>query len=237
LWMVSASGPSGGSVLVRVDPRRGGTCSRQATCPPSGAGYLHREPCRLSGGGSRHPPSQERFSPMNRSSRFGSPRELVEARRQTLRHTVGRPLRTPEADGSPLPPDQRSYLLDEARELYWNDLEWENVTQEEALEGGPLTELTFPGVLAFVRGLLLTEVPRDSPVGPSPRPQVVEDFLEFLAQRLVELESQEEEGEEASERELRMTSDLLDQVLLIYHGVSPEDVGPEPPEGPDGKKA
>lgn len=157
------------------------------------------------------------------------PDELIEARRRSLRQTVGRALKVPAADGSPLIAERRSYLLDEVKELYWNDLEWENVTGEEELEGGPLTELTFPGVLAFVRGLLLTEVPEDSPVGPAPRPQVVEDFLRFLAERVLELEGQSGEDAEEEEQALHMTSELLDQVLLTYHGISPEDVGPEVP--------
>ncbi len=158
-----------------------------------------------------------------------TPEDLIEARRRSLRKTVGRALKTPASDRSPLTAERRSYLLEEAEELYWNDLEWENVTGEEELEGGPLTELTFPGVLAFVRGLLLTEVPDDSPVGPAPRPQVVEDFLRFLAERVLELEGQVEEEGDEEEQALRMTSELLDQVLLTYHGVSPEDVGPEVP--------
>jgi hypothetical protein len=164
-----------------------------------------------------------------------SPAALVDARRRSLSSTLGRPLREPEADASPFPEEQRRYLLEEVQELYWNDLEWENVTGEEELEGGPLTSLTFPGVMAFVRGLLLTEVPADSLAGPSPRPRVVDDFLTFLAERVLELRGRAAEGggeEERArvERDLRMTSELMDQVLMVYHGVSPEDVGPQPAE-------
>lgn len=147
---------------------------------------------------------------------------------------MGRQLQTPTAHGSPFPGERRRYLLEEAQELYWNDLEWENVTGEEELEGGPLTELTFPGVLAFVRGLLLTEVPADALSGPAPRPQVVEDLLTFLAERIIEFRRDRENGSsedpDGAARDLRMTSELLDQVLLVYHGVSPEDVGPEQPD-------
>jgi hypothetical protein len=167
---------------------------------------------------------------MDKTAQPASPDALLEARRRALQSEVGRPLQIPQAHASPLTKDRRSYLLDEVQDLYWNDLEWENVTGEEELEGGPLIELTFPGVVAFVRGLLLTEVPADSPVGPAPRPQVVNDFLRFLAQRILELEDNGDDGT----RDLRMTSELLDQVLLIYHGISPEDVGPEGP-GRDGE--
>ncbi len=163
---------------------------------------------------------------MEQSAQPSTPDELLQARRKSLQQMTGRPLRQPEADGSPLPEERRQYLLGEAQDLYWNDLEWENVTGEEELEGGPLTELTFPGVLAYTRGLLLTEVPSDSPVGPAPRPQVVEEFLAFLAERVLTLQGRSGDGTKADPDALRMTSELLDQVLMVYHGVSPEDVGP-----------
>ncbi len=158
--------------------------------------------------------------------------QLLEARRARIQKHTGRPLRAPavpEAD-EPLTERQHEYLLEEAQELYWNDLEWENITEEERMEGGPVPELTFPGVLAFVRGLLLTEVPSDSPVGPSPRPQVVEAFLRFLSGRIVELRAAAhgevgEEGDRAA-LELRMTEGLLDRVLMTFHGIQTEDVGP-----------
>jgi hypothetical protein len=153
---------------------------------------------------------------------------ILSERRLRLQTETGRPLRVPRGDeAEPLTPERRRYLLEEATELYWNDLEWENVTQEERMEGGPLPELTFPGVLAYVRGLLLTEVRPDSLAGPSPRPEVVEDLLEFLAGRLVELEemARDEAGDEGDRAalEFRMTDGLLDRVLVTYHGIAPED--------------
>jgi hypothetical protein len=158
-------------------------------------------------------------------------RRLLAERRARLSEITGRALRTPSADPEdPLEPHRREYLLEEARELYWNDLEWENLMEEERMEGGGLPELTFPGVLAFVRGLLLDEVMDDSPVGPSPRPEVVEDFLEFLAGRVLTLHEAAtgevgEDGDQAA-LELRMTNGLLDRVLVTYHGIEPEDAGP-----------
>jgi len=157
-------------------------------------------------------------------------RQLLAERRDHIRSSIGRPLRSPAAIGAtPLEPHQRDYLLGEARDLYWNDLEWENVTEEERMEGGGLPELTFPGVLAFVRGLLLEEVMSDSKAAPSPRPEVVEDFLEFLAERVLTLRETAggdvgEEGDRAA-LDLRMTEALLDRVLLTFHGVEPEDAG------------
>jgi hypothetical protein len=155
---------------------------------------------------------------------------LIDARRRRLQETVGRSLAIPEGTADPpLTQDRRDYLLGEAKDLYWNDLEWENLTGEESMEEGVLAELVFPGLLAYVRGLLVTEVPPDSLAGPAPRPEVVEGLLEFLAQRTLELEEAagNGEGEDRTrlEGEFELTSAVLDRVLMEYHGVSPEDVG------------
>lgn len=120
-------------------------------------------------------------------------------------------------------------MLEEAEELYWNELEWEHLTEEEATDGSPpLSELTFPGLLAFVRGLLLDQVNPDSLAPAEPRPQVVEDILVFLARRVVELEESlavpEPEDEERQRGEMVMTDRLLDLVLYRYHGLSGPDV-------------
>jgi hypothetical protein len=160
-----------------------------------------------------------------------SAKDLVEERRRVLREAVGRALREPRSNTSapPLSAEGHAHLREELEELYWNDLEWENVTEEERMEGGSLPELTFPGVLALIRGLLLTEVAKDAMEGPEPRPEVVEDFLGFLSSRILTLrrEAAGEPGDEGDRAalDLRMTEALLDRVLIEYHRVSPEDVG------------
>jgi hypothetical protein len=127
-----------------------------------------------------------------------------------------------------MPDDTLRYLMSEAEDLYWNELAWEHITDEEALEAGPLVELTFPGFLAYVRGLLLEEVMPDSLSPASPRPQVVREILDFLATRVVELgESEAEPDGEEVERlraELDMTGSLIDRVLYLYHGLGGEEV-------------
>ena len=153
---------------------------------------------------------------------------LLEARRERLERILGRPLAGPApAADDPLTPEARRYLIGEAESLYWNDLEWEHITDEEALEEGRLTQLTFPGFLAFIRGLLLHEVMPDSKAPATPRPQVVEEVLRFLTGRVVELEeglANPVDGEADKLRtELEMTSHLADLVLYLYHGVSEED--------------
>jgi len=153
---------------------------------------------------------------------------LLASRRGRLERLLGRTLGQPQTGPrTSLSPKVRSFLLEEAEDLYWNELEWEHVTDEEALEEGPLAELTFPGFLAFVRGLLLTEVMPDAKAPASPRPEVVEDILSFLASRVVDLEDGTTEDEDDEERlplELATTSRLLDLVLYRYHELDAVDI-------------
>lgn len=154
---------------------------------------------------------------------------LLGGRRERIERVLGRKLGQPsaEADG-PLPRTNRAYLLDEAKDLYWNELEWEHITDEEALDEGPLTGLIFPGFLAYVRGLLLSEVMPDAKAPASPRPQVVEDILAFLAARVVELEEKidgpDEDGEGRLDRDRDATSHLLDLVLYVFHELEAEEI-------------
>ena len=149
---------------------------------------------------------------------------LVQGRRERLTRALGRPLEDPVSEPTPLTEEARRHLLEDARDLYWNELEWENLTEEEATDGEPLSELTFPGLLAFVRGLLLTEVNPDALAPAEPRPQVVEDIMTFLGGRIVELEeSLSSPGEDDDVDQLRAERDttdrLLDLVLYLYHGL------------------
>jgi len=154
---------------------------------------------------------------------------LLGGRRERLERLLGRSLEAPRTGPRPpLSEKIRSFLEEEAEDLYWNELEWEHITDEEALEGGTFTELAFPGFLAFVRGLLLTEVMPDAKAPASPRPEVVEDILAFLAARVLELEDTLAEpspdGGEQLRLERDMTSRLIDLVLYRYHQLSAVDV-------------
>jgi len=154
---------------------------------------------------------------------------LLGGRRERLERLLGRSLEQPQTGPrSPLSPKIRAFLQEEAEDLYWNELEWENITDEESLEDGPLTELAFPGFLAFIRGLLLTEVMPDAKAPASPRPEVVEDVLGFLAQRVVELEdglaATDAGGEDRLREELEMTSRLVDLVLFLFHQLGQADI-------------
>lgn len=129
----------------------------------------------------------------------------------------------------PLPEIERDFLRESGEDLYWNDLEWEKLTNEERLDEEFLTEMAFPGFLAFVRGLLLTEAMPDSLVPPRPAPEVVEDLLGFLAARVVELgegvADADVEERAQKEAELQMTSRLLDLVICILHDLGREEIG------------
>lgn len=154
---------------------------------------------------------------------------LLAGRRERIERILGRPMAGPEqGSDEPIPDEARRYLIGEGHDLYWNELEWEHITDEEALEEGPITELTFPGLLAYMRGLLLSEVMPDSLSPANPRPLIVEDMLKFLAGRVVELEDSltepDSEDESRHRAELEMTSALVDRVFYVYYGLSTEDI-------------
>ncbi|MFP4623644.1 MAG: hypothetical protein ACLFRX_05645 [Gemmatimonadota bacterium] len=144
---------------------------------------------------------------------------LLARRRRRLSALIQRPLTPPEGRGD-LTAERRRFLLEEAEELYWNELSWEQVTEEEGLADSGLVELTFPGFLAFVEGLLLDEVMPDSLAPASPRPEVVEDILAFLAARCIQLQ---ESAEEESRMERDVTVRLIDLVLYRQHDIDVEE--------------
>ena len=153
---------------------------------------------------------------------------LLEGRRERMEHALGRPLAVPEpATGAELSESEREHLRNAATDLYVNELAWENITDEEQVEGEPLAELAFPGFLAFIRGLLLDQVMPDSLAPANPRPEIAEDVVRFLAERIVALQDElgAAGGEDAEQkaRDLALTDRLLDLVLFRLHGVDPAD--------------
>ncbi len=148
------------------------------------------------------------------------PDVFLARRRARLEQLLQSPLVPPRS--SDLAADRRAFLLEEAEDLYWNELEWEKLTEEEMSNGGSaLVEFAFPGFLAFVDGLLLKKANRDSPVPASPRPEVVEDVLLFLARRCLELMP---ETDPARKLERDMTERLVDLVLYRLHGLAVDGV-------------
>jgi hypothetical protein len=153
---------------------------------------------------------------------------LIVGRREQVSRILGRPLAPPKSPQAEATEQVRRHLLEEAEELYWNEMAWEHITGEEGLGQGALLEMAFPGFLAFVRALLLREVLPDAKGPAQPRPEVVEDLLLFLSGRVVALEEELADGtSEEHDRlsgELTMTSRLLNGVLYSYHGLTPSDV-------------
>jgi len=160
----------------------------------------------------------ERTAPTETAQQF------VEARRQRIARVLGY-LPSRVAEGAPrLPEDRLQYLVQDAEELYWNELSWEEITDEEAVPGGHLTEMVFPGFLAFVNGVLVEEVPADSLAPASPHPDVVEEILVFLAGQYLNNAEEVSSGAD-SEKVLwarEMSGRLVDLVLYRLHGLSPD---------------
>ena len=153
---------------------------------------------------------------------------LLEGRREKMERALGRPLAVPEpASGARLSESERDHLREAATDLYLNELAWENITEEEQVEGEPLAELAFPGFLAFIQGLLLERVMPDSLAPANPRPEIAEDVVKFLAERVVALQDEMGGGGEGDAeqeaRDLALTDRLLDLVLFRLHGVDPAD--------------
>ena len=157
---------------------------------------------------------------------------LLEGRREKIERALGRPLAVPEpARGADLSESERDHLINAATDLYLNEIAWENITEEEQVEGEPLAELAFAGFLALIQGLLLEQVMPDSLAPANPRPEIVEDLLRFLAERVVAVQdgmgdaSEGGDGDaEQDARDLALTDRLLDLVLFRLHGVDPADV-------------
>lgn len=147
---------------------------------------------------------------------------LLGSRRERLGQVLGRYL--VPALGVVAPPHVRQHLLEEATDLYWNELEWEHITHDA---GDDAIERCFAGLLSFVRGLLLRDA-APGMQGPGARPEVVEALLRFLAGRVLELDQQITSGQVDGEpdrvrRELEMTDRLLDLVLYRWLELSPQE--------------
>ena len=154
---------------------------------------------------------------------------LIFGRRELLARILGRPLPGPRVPRPAVASDNvRRHLREEAEELYWNEMAWEQITGDAGSAQAAVPEMTFPAFLTFVRALLLEETLPQATTPAEPRPEVVEDVLRFLGGRIVELEEEISRGE-VEERgrlseELSLTSRLLDLVLYRYHGLSAAEV-------------
>jgi len=155
---------------------------------------------------------------MVREAESGS-RALVEMRVQAIAERVQREV-APHPPVDQTSEEQHRHLLEEARQLYENELTWEEESGEEYTESGALAELVFPGTLALIDALVTTHTPNERGEGAQHR-DVVVSFLDWLAWRLFKLRSGQM-GKGATDRAKRvdLTDRLIDLVLYRYCGLT-----------------
>ncbi len=156
----------------------------------------------------------------NPATGSGIAQACVERRRTRILGALNRPARAP--DYEPLSPERLEFLVRDAQELYWNEISWEEITGEETISGGHLTELVFPGFLAFVDGLLLDGAETDLPCSARPHSDAVEEILTFLGQRFGMLTAELEAGADSGRLVWArvMTERLIDLVLYRLYRLS-----------------
>jgi hypothetical protein len=153
-------------------------------------------------------------------------RTLVHERVRALGRLVDRELDPGDVVLRPTAVESRKHLFEEACELYWNEMNWEQITDEELTDGDELTEMIFPGLLTLIDALL----PRGANGEPDRSREhrdVAHDFLRWLAARLVELRTRRDEDQEdrkQSRREAQITDDLVDLVIYRLYSITDEEI-------------
>jgi hypothetical protein len=153
----------------------------------------------------------------------GAAQAFVELRRARILATVS--ARPHPRCVTPTASERRAFFLREAKELYWNELSWEQLTDEELVGGQHFTELVFPGFLALMDGLLFLPSPRVPGLPSRSYPDVVEDVLTFLGERAAAYTAELEAGID-SQKVLyarAMTLRLVDLVLYRLYRLSAEE--------------
>jgi hypothetical protein len=165
------------------------------------------------------------MEPTKQAADPGMPQAHIDARRTRIFERLGRPPDPVAGVGVPLARERAEFLIREAEDLYWNELAWEELTDEERIGDGHLTELVFPGFLALIDGLLLETAPPGSYETPTPRPEVVEAILVFLAERYAESTAELERGADSEKlvRSRAMTASLIDLVLYRLYRITPDE--------------
>lgn len=150
-------------------------------------------------------------------------RAEIEARMRGIAQQLGRtvPIHPPPEN---TPEGHHSHLLEEAVQLYENELSWEEETGEESMENGVVVALVFPGTLALVDALLTSHALSDRGEGDTHR-DVVASFLEWLSGRLLKLRSGQIRASATDRaKEADLTDRLIDLVLFRYCGLSPAEI-------------
>ena len=116
--------------------------------------------------------------------------------------------------------------LEEACELYWNELSWEEITDEELVGDEELTEMVFPGLLTLIDAFL-PRAANGEPDRDREHRDVAHDFLEWLASRLVELRESSPETEDERvqlRRREAVTDDLIDLIAFRVCSLSNDEI-------------
>lgn len=162
---------------------------------------------------------------MSRNAALSTGQAHVERRRARICDALERPAVAAGANAAPLPPERMEFMRVEGENLYWNELEWEDLTDEEAIPGGHLTEMVFAGFMAYIRGLLVEVVPDDALAPARPHPDVVEEILGFLGERFAGATAELESGADSQKLvwQRHMTARLIDLVLYRLYSLTPAE--------------
>lgn len=148
----------------------------------------------------------------------------IESRLAKMSALLERTLPARPAAGRSTPDDQYRHLLEEAQQLYENELAWEEETGEESMEEGAVVSLVFPGTLALVDALVTSHTVGEHGEG-SPHKDVVAAFASWLSERLLKLRSGEIRGSATDRaKEVDLTDRLIDLVLHRYCELSADEV-------------
>ena len=153
-------------------------------------------------------------------------RTLIHERIRGMRKAVGRRLSPGDIVLNEARPDVRRHLFEEACELYWNELSWEEITQEELIGDEELTEMIFPGLLALI-GAFLPRAPNGEPDRDREHRDVVHDFLQWLAARLVLLRETRPASEDERVRIVRqrdVTDALIDLIAFRVCSLTSDEI-------------
>ncbi|WP_420633888.1 hypothetical protein [Candidatus Palauibacter sp.] len=153
-------------------------------------------------------------------------RTLVRERIRGMRKVIGRRLAPGDIVLRKAAPEVRQHLFEEACELYWNEMSWEEITDEELMGDEELTEMIFPGLLALIDAFL-PRAPNGEPDRDREHREVVHDFLDWLAVRLVKLREARPDSEDERARILRqkdVTDDLIDIIAFRMCSLSNDEI-------------
>lgn len=161
----------------------------------------------------------------HQAAEAGNPPAVIESRRARVLRVIGRAAEPVGSGGMPVARDHIDHLVGEAEDLYWNELAWEEITGEERVAGGHLTELVFPGFLTFVDGLLAETTVPGTFENRRPHPGVVEEILLFLAGRYGAMQTQLDGGIDSAKVvwARALTSQLIDLVLFRLYRLTSEE--------------